>query len=196
VQRLREQWTDLKLYLREETSDAACKSLHRGLLDCVLLAMPYACGDVESALLFDDQLFVAFPHGEAPGDEPVEPDVIDEARLLMLEDGHCLKDHALSACNRPELRAEAAMMGTSLHTLVQMVDNGLGLTFVPAMAIEAGILEGTKVEVRVLRSDHGYRRITLVWRRSSPRAPEFQLLAGTLRKMIREMVPGAENGRG
>ena len=76
----------------------------------------------------------------------------------MLEDGHCLKDHALSACNRPELRAEATMMGTSLHTLVQMVDNGLGLTFVPAMAIEAGILEGTDVDARPLKSDHGFRR--------------------------------------
>ena len=75
---------------------------------------------------------------------------IDENRLLLLEDGHCLKDHALSACNRPELRAHAAMMGTSLHTLVQMVDNGLGLTFVPAMAIDAGILEGTQVDAKPL----------------------------------------------
>ena len=97
----------------------------------------------------------------------------------MLEDGHCLKDHALSACNRPELRAEATMMGTSLHTLVQMVDNGLGLTFVPGMAIEAGILEGTGVDARPLKSDHGFRSVALIWRRSSPREEEFQLLADT-----------------
>ena len=89
--------------------------------------------------------------------------------MLLLEDGHCLKDHALSACNRPELRAHAAMMGTSLHTLVQMVDNGLGLTFIPAMAIEAGILDGTGVDAKPLRSEHGFRRIALIWRRSSPR---------------------------
>ncbi len=95
----------------------------------------------------------------------------------MLEDGHCLKDHALAACNRPEMRAEAAMMGTSLHTLVQMVDNGLGLTFVPGMAIEAGILDGTRVDARPLKSDHGFRRVALIWRRSSPREEEFQLLA-------------------
>ena len=88
------------------------------------------------------------------GDASVEADAIDENRLLLLEDGHCLKDHALSACNRPELRAHAAMMGTSLHTLVQMVDNGLGLTFVPGMAIEAGILDGTNVDARPLRSEH------------------------------------------
>ncbi len=75
---------------------------------------------------------------------------IDENRMLLLEDGHCLKDHALSACNRPDLRAHAAMMGTSLHTLVQMVDNGLGVTFIPSMAIEAGILEGTQVDAKPL----------------------------------------------
>ena len=122
--RLREQWPNLKLFLREETSQAACDALNRGQLDCVLLAMPYSCGDVEKAALFDDRLFVAFPRGEAPIDAIVEPGAIDENRLLMLEDGHCLKDHALAACNRPEMRAEATMMGTSLHTLVQMVDNG------------------------------------------------------------------------
>ena len=101
--------------------------------------------------LFDDPLFVAFPRGEAPAAPSVDAAAIDENRLLLLEDGHCLKDHALSACNRPELRAQAAMMGTSLHTLVQMVDNGLGLTFVPAMAIEAGILDGTRVDAQAAR---------------------------------------------
>ena len=187
--RLREQWPSLKLYLREETSQAACDALHRGQLDCVLLAMPYGCGDVERAMLFDDPLFVAYPRGEAPSAPTVAAAAIDENRLLLLEDGHCLKDHALSACNRPELRAEATMMGTSLHTLVQMVDNGLGLTFVPAMAIEAGILDGTGVDARALKSDHAFRRIALVWRRSSPREEEFQLLAKTLRQIAADAIP-------
>jgi LysR family transcriptional regulator, hydrogen peroxide-inducible genes activator len=187
--RLRSDWPSLKLYLREETSQAACEALHRGQLDCVLLALPYGCGDVEFAPLFDDRLFVAFPGGEAPGGAMVEVDAIDENRMLLLEDGHCLKDHALSACNRPDLRAHAAMLGTSLHTLIQMVDNGLGLTFVPAMAIEAGILDGTHVDARPLRSDHGFRRIALIWRRSSPRENEFQLLADTLRRIMREIIP-------
>ena len=187
--RLRGEWPKLKLYLREETSQAACEALHRGQLDCVLLALPYACGDIESAALFDDILFVAFPRGEAPGNSPVDVDSIDENRMLLLEDGHCLKDHALSACNRPELRAHAAMMGTSLHTLVQMVDNGLGLTFVPAMAIDAGILNGTNVDARPLRSDHAFRRIALIWRRSSSREREFQLLATTLRQITRDLIP-------
>jgi len=187
--RLRRQWPSLKLYLREETSQAACEALHRGQLDCVLLALPYGCGDVDSAALFDDPLFVAFPRGEAPVGATVDVAAIDENRMLLLEDGHCLKDHALSACNRPDLRAHASMMGTSLHTLVQMVDNGLGLTFIPSMAIDAGILDGTNVDAKPLRSDLGFRRIALIWRRSSPRESEFQLLAAALRRIMAELTP-------
>src|SRR3954447_6801892 len=186
---LRREWPKLKLYLREEPSQAACEALQRGQLDCVLLALPYACGDVECAQLFDDPLFVAFPRGEAPYGAGVEVDAIDEKRMLLLEDGHCLKDHALSACHPPDLRAPAAMMGTSLHPLVQMVDNGLGVTFIPRMAIEAGILEGTQVDARPLRSDHGFRSIALIWRRSSPREAEFQLLAAAVRRIIPEIEP-------
>lgn len=187
--RLREQWSELKLYLREETSSAACDALHRGQLDCVLLALPFACGEVDSAALFEDPLYVAYPRGEAPAADAVAADEIDENRLLLLEDGHCLKDHALSACNRPDLRAHAEMMGTSLHTLVQMVDNGLGVTFVPEMAIDAGILSGTGVDARPLRSENPYRRIALIWRRSSTREREFQMLAEALRRIAGDAAP-------
>jgi LysR family transcriptional regulator, hydrogen peroxide-inducible genes activator len=180
--RLRGQWPDLKLYLREETSQAACDALHRGQLDCVLLALPYACGDVEKADLFEDRFMVAFPPGAADGlPDTVDAASIDETKLLLLEDGHCLKDHALSACNRPELRAEAAILGTSLHTLVQMVDNGLGTTLVPEMAVSAGILDNTRVVVRRLDADHPSRRIALVWRKGSPREKEFRMLADALK---------------
>jgi len=180
--RLRAQWPDLKLYLREETSQQACDALHRGQLDCVLLALPYACGEVDKAELFDDRFMIAFPPGLAENlPETVGSAAIDETRLLLLEDVHCLKDHALSACNRPELRAGAAILGTSLHTLVQMVDNGLGTTLVPEMAVAAGLLEGTRVVARRLDADHPSRRIALVWRKGSPREKEFRLLADALK---------------
>jgi LysR family hydrogen peroxide-inducible transcriptional activator len=180
---IRAQWPDLKLYLREETSQAACDSLHRGQADCVLLALPYGCGDVDAAELFDDRLFVAFPPGMAEKlPDVVTSAAIDQDRLLLLEDGHCLKDHALAACNRPELRAEAAMLGTSLHTLVQMVDNGLGLTMVPEMAVKAGILSGTRVTARPLEAEHPSRRIALVWRKGSPREKEFRMLADAFKQ--------------
>ena len=179
--RLRARFPDLKLYLREETSQAACESLQRGQLDCVLLAMPFACGDVDSARLFDDPLLVAFPASEEHLPDQVSPDELAPGRLLLLEDGHCLKEHALAACNRPELRAGSMMLGTSLHTLVQMVENGLGVTLVPQMAIDAGVLGSTGVQVRPLRSGNAAREIALIWRRGSPRAEEFRLLAETLR---------------
>jgi LysR family hydrogen peroxide-inducible transcriptional activator len=180
--RLRREWPDLRLFLREETSQAACDALHRGQLDCVLLALPYSCGEVEAADLFDDRLYIAFPPGSAPDQETVTGASIDEQHLLLLEDGHCLKDHALSACNRPELRAEASMLGTSLHTLVQMVGNGLGQTLIPEMAVEAGILAGTGIDALPLAADHASRRIALVWRKNSPREKEFHLLAEALLK--------------
>ncbi len=180
--RLRKDYPDLKLYLREETSGQACEGLHHGRVDCVLLALPYACGDVEVARLFDDRLFVAFHNGEMDPTPTIRPALIDETRLLMLEDGHCLKDHALAACNRPELRAEATMLGTSLHTMVQMVDNGLGVTMLPEMAVDAGILEHTQVTARPLDAENAARHIALVWRKASPRERDFRLLADMLAK--------------
>lgn len=180
--RLRRERPALKLFLREETSSAAIESLHHGRADCVLLALPYATGEVDSEHIADDRLFVAFPENE-PRDPPdmIPPSMIDEGRLLLLEDGHCLREHALAACNRPELRASATMIGTSLHTLVQMVDNGLGVTMLPEMALDAGILNGTQVVARPLKALNASREIALVWRKNSPRSDEFRMLAQELR---------------
>ena len=180
--RLRKDRPELKLFLREETSQDAVESLHHGRVDCVLLALPFTTGEVECAHIADDRLYVAFPKDDPRNPpEEVPASMIDEGRLLLLEDGHCLKDHALAACNRPELRASATMIGTSLHTLVQMVDNDLGLTMLPEMALEAGILGGTDVVARPLRSKSAIREIALVWRKNSPRTEEFKLLAEELK---------------
>ncbi len=179
--RLRTSYPDLKLFLREEPSGAACEGLHNGRTDCVLLALPYACGEVAHEMLFEDRLFVAFQTGEMPATMPaIAAADIDETRLLLLEDGHCLKDHALAACNRPEIRAEATMLGTSLHTIVQMVDNGLGITILPEIALKSGILDNTNITARPLDEANAVRRVALVWRRASPREKDFQLLAKVL----------------
>lgn len=182
--RLRRDYPDLKLYLREEPSGPACDGLHAGRADCVLLALPYACGEVAAEVLFEDRLFVAFRTDEPDAAPPVlRAADVDEERLLLLEDGHCLKDHALAACDRPELRAEAQMLGTSLHTVVQMVDGGLGITLLPEMALEAGILAHTHVAARPLDAPHASRRVALVWRRASPHERDFRLLARLLAEM-------------
>jgi LysR family hydrogen peroxide-inducible transcriptional activator len=178
---LRRDYPELKLYLREEPSAAACESLSTGRADCVLLALPYACGDVTTQPLFEDRLLFAFPDTDRQAAAAtIRPEEIDEARLLLLEDGHCLKDHALAACNRPELRAEATMLGTSLHTVVQMVDNGLGVTILPEMAVKGGILDHTRIAARPLEAEHPSRTVALAWRRGSPRERDFRLLADAL----------------
>ena len=180
--RLRSERPDLKLMLREETSHDAVESLQHGRADCVLLALPFDTGEVEKAHIADDKLYVALPKGE-PRDPPdtIPPSMIEEGRLLLLEDGHCLRDHALAACNRSELRASSTMIGTSLHTLVQMVDNGLGVTMLPQMALDAGILNGTQIAARPLEAEENSREIALIWRKNSPRSKDFELLADELR---------------
>lgn len=180
--RLRKERPELKLLLREETSNDAVESLQHGRVDCALLALPFATGDVEQAHICDDQLLLAFPKDD-PREPPesIYPSTIDEGRLLLLEDGHCLKEHSLAACSRPEMRASATMIGTSLHTLVQMVNNDLGVTMLPQMALDSGILEGTDVIARPLRSTTAQRQIALIWRKNSPREEDFKLLADELR---------------
>lgn len=180
--RLKKERHDLQLMLREETSQDALESLQHGRADCVLLALPFDTGEADWVHISDDRLFVAFPKDD-PRDPPAQipPDMIDQGRLLLLEDGHCMRDHALAACNRSELRASAAMIGTSLHTLVQMVDHDLGLTMLPEMAINAGILNGTDVVARPVKGDNAKREIVLVWRKNSPREADFRLLAEELR---------------
>ncbi|MGB3723416.1 MAG: hydrogen peroxide-inducible genes activator [Pacificimonas sp.] len=178
---LRTRYPSLRLFLREEPSAQICEALHKGQVDCVLLALPWNCGDIETAPLFSDAFYVAAHEDDQPGaKESVAAGEIDPERLLLLEDGHCLKEHALSACRRPEFRSEASVIGTSLHTLVQMVDNRLGLTLIPEMAIRAGILNGTDVKARPLSGRDPAREIALVWRTSSPRSEEFQMLAKAL----------------
>jgi LysR family transcriptional regulator, hydrogen peroxide-inducible genes activator len=179
---LRAAYPSLKLYLREDMSHIACDALARGALDCVLLALPYACGDVEAMPLFDDVFYAAFHKDDMPGpSDAIFPDQLDSDRLMLLEDGHCFRDHAMAACDRPDMRADRAILGTSLHTLVQMVDNKLGVTLLPDMALKAGILENTNVAVRPFASERAKRVIALVWRKSSPREAEFHLLGEVLK---------------
>ncbi len=181
---VRAAWPELQLYLREEMSQPACESLARGTLDAVLLALPWDCGAIETLPLFDDPFHLVFRAGDLPDPPPaVAPGSIDDTSLLMLEDGHCLKDQALAACGRPELRADAGHRGTSLVTLVQMVAGGLGQTLVPAMALDAGLLDGSGLIARPLAGGAA-RRIALVWRQGSLRASEFRQLGETVKTAV------------
>ena len=184
---LREAWPQLKLYLREEQSDPLLAQLHGGRLDAVLLALPYAVGNAESATLFEDRFSLALRRDhELARQKQVTPKAIATETLLLLQDGHCLRDHALSACrvgNKPHADAFEA---TSLHTLAQMVDNGLGVTLLPQLALDAGILKGTDLVARPVAVAAPSRDIALIWRKGTARREEFQLLAGEIRRLAKQ----------
>ena len=180
--RLKSRLPDLQLMLYEYQTGPLLEKLRAGELDLAILALPSDTAGLETRSLFAESFVVAMPRGHRlAARKRLKPADLAGETLLLLEDGHCLKDHALAACNRPELRASATMIGTSLHTLVQMVDNGLGLTMLPEMALDAGILTGTDVVARPLKAANANREIALVWRKNSPRAEEFKLLAEELR---------------
>jgi LysR family hydrogen peroxide-inducible transcriptional activator len=138
----------LRLYLVEDLTARLLEALHAGRLDVVLLALPYDCGNVERRALFQDPFKVAMPSGHplAVG-KTVDLEQIRYEGLLLLKEGHCLREHALAACRLADRRQIEPVEATSLHTLVQMVDNGLGITLLPQLAIDGGILKGTTLTV-------------------------------------------------
>jgi len=184
--KLRKRFPKLRLYLIEDQTARLLESLQAGQLDAVLLALPYDCGNVETAELFDDPFSAVFRRDHALAKAPrLEAKALQRDALLLLRDGHCLKDHALSACRLDEKRHVDAFEATSLHTLVQMVDNGLGVTLLPQMALDANLLKGTDLMAKPLASDAPARTIALVWRRGTGRRDEFQLLAKTISELAK-----------
>src|SRR6516165_3905134 len=179
--RLRDTYTRLKLYLVEDLTERLIASLHRGELDVVLLALPRECGAVETVVLFKDPFVVGLPRGHPLAKEGgIKPQHLLGEDLLLLKDGHCLRDHALAALRRLADQRLAEFEATSLPTLVQMVDNGLGTTLLPTLAIDAGLLRGTNLVTRPLLNSELARKISLAWRRGTGRREEFRLLAKEL----------------
>ena len=175
---LRAKFPNLRLVLREDVSQRLVEGLRARTLDAALIALPYEASGIETEVIADDEFLLVCPkdHPLALRDDVTPKDLAGED-LLLLEDGHCLRDHALSVCKLPQSRAAAEVGATSLHTLVQMVAGGLGVTMLPEMAVKGGILEGTGITARPLTSEHDSRMIALVWRKNSPREEEFRLLA-------------------
>src|SRR5262245_59106580 len=178
---LREAYGRLKLYLVEDLTQRLIESLQRGQLDVVLLAFPCDCGPVETRILFDDPFVVALPCTHPLANETrVKAQRLWCENLLLLRDGHCLREHALSVCRLADRRLTEGFEATSLPTVVQMVDNGLGTTLLPTLAVDAGLLLGTNLVIRPLLTDAPARKIGLVWRRGTGRRDEFRLLGEEL----------------
>jgi LysR family hydrogen peroxide-inducible transcriptional activator len=180
---LRERFPKLSLYLREDLTHRLISSLKAGALDAAVIALPYDTAGLDTAHIGDDELLAALPAGHPLcKQERVEPDRLEDEDLILLEDGHCLREHSLAVCGLepPRVGAEG-FAATSLHTLVQMVGSGLGVSLVPAMAVEAGLARGVPVSVLQLASDAPSREIVIAWRKGSSRAVEGQMLAEAFR---------------
>lgn len=180
--RLRKAFPKLQLFLREEQTAPLLAKLGAGELDLVLLALPYETPDeIETIELADDPFSVVYPPGHPLPERPVKAGDIEFENLLLLEDGHCLRDQVLAACRLENAQRNQAFQGTSLPTLVQMVANGLGVTLLPQMALDGGMLRGLDLDVRPLVGKPNSRKIGLAWRRTSARKETFRKLGQALK---------------
>jgi LysR family hydrogen peroxide-inducible transcriptional activator len=173
---LRKSFPALKLFLHEDVTERLHAELMEGSLDVVLLALPYDLTGVETAELFTDRFRLAAREGT----ELVDPEhyrfsQLNAGSVLLLREGHCLREHAIDACRIRNTSKLHRVSASSLLTLIEMVDADLGITFLPEMAVGSAMLQSTHVKTYPL-ADKSYRTIALAWRRGSTRAEEFRAL--------------------
>jgi LysR family hydrogen peroxide-inducible transcriptional activator len=178
VPSLRRAHGELELYLREDLTERLLERVRGGGLDVALIALPFDTGDLHVCELFEDELwFVGREADPEVRERHVSLRRIDTGDMLLLEEGHCLRDHAIAACGPRRGRWEARVEATSLTTLIQMVEGGLGVTLLPGLTLDAGILKGTRLVARPFASPAPSRTLALVCRRTSPRRRDADLLA-------------------
>jgi LysR family hydrogen peroxide-inducible transcriptional activator len=186
---LRRAFPRLKLYLREDTTANLADRLNANRLDLLLLALPCECAGAEAMPVARDAFVVALPPSHRlAGEEQISPAALSTERLLLLEDGHCLRDQALAVCGllAGDRGGDQDGAATSLHTLVQMVASGLGITLLPRLAVAAGIVEGTGLVLRPLAGAGAWRTLGLAWRQNAPRSSDYRALGSHLVDTCRE----------
>jgi LysR family hydrogen peroxide-inducible transcriptional activator len=179
--RLRKHYPKLELLLAEDQTDRIHRRLLDGDLDVLLLALPWELRGVEEMPLFDDPFLLACRDGtERVNPENYRFNRLTSDSVLLLEDGHCLRDHALSACKIRNTEKVRRFGASSLLTLIEMVDADLGVTFLPEMVRGSALLRNTRVRLWPI-GERSYRTIGLVWRKGSGRVDEFRLLGEFIR---------------
>jgi LysR family transcriptional regulator, hydrogen peroxide-inducible genes activator len=182
--RLQKVHPQLRLEVRETQTKMLLDELAGGALDCVLLALP-AEADVETAALFDDRFLLAMPASEGtPGQGRVGAADVDQTRLILLEEGHCLRDQALAFCATSRRDQPTGLGATSLATVMQMVANGYGVTLVPEVAVDAE-LHDSRVKLLRFTEPEPARTVGLAWRRTSPRKKDFAALGEIVTRAVR-----------
>ena len=140
--------------------------------------------NTETVSIFNDPFKLAYKKGTTLIDpENFSPNKHNNNSIMLLADGHCLRDHALSACSLGRKGNISKFSASGLYSLIQMVDSDLGVTFIPQMAIDSGLLKNTKVQTKDLK-DKSYREIGLAWRKSSVRKHEFKLLVDVIQESV------------
>ncbi len=182
---LQKRYPRLRLQIREEHTARLVEALRARSLDVAVIALPYDAPGVEIAIVADDEFYVLAPAGHPlAARNDLSPKHLCSEELLLLEDGHCLRDHALRVCGAAPRRRHDDVSATSLATLVQMVAGGMGVTLLPRLAAEGGAAAGANVAVRPFAKPVVGRAIGVAWRTGSPRAQEARMLAELLRETV------------
>lgn len=190
---LKDAYPDLELHVRETQTHPLTDELLEGRLDVLLLALPLNQSDIEECPIFDDRFLLAMPTDKKlSGRVRATKELVESDRLLLLEEGHCLRDQALAYCSLQQVDSLNTFGASSLSTIVEMVSAGLGMTLLPEICLG---VEGRRSDIKVIRfvDPEPSRSIGLAWRRSSPRREDFLALADLIRDAGRKSL---ERGRG
>ncbi len=181
---LRQSYSKLELYLVEDQTKNLIDRLNAADLDCAILALPYEINTLESFIFHSEMFWIALPKNHQLAlHEPIPSIDLPADELLLLEEGHCLREHVLSVCHRTATQQKPSFQGTSLYTLIEMVSSGLGITFLPAMALGSNLISAEKIALRALAETGPHRNIALVWRATYPRKGNLKLLGKSLREL-------------
>ena len=184
--RLQADFPGLRLEVRETQTRNLLDELMRGDLDCLMLALPVEGADVESLKLFDDAFLLATPADDPlPERRHVTVDDVEQRRLILLEEGHCLRDQALAFCGATQHEQPASLGATSLATVMQMVAAGYGVTLVPEVAVDAEVRD-ERVKLLRFAAPEPARSVGLAWRRTSPRKRDFAALGKVIIEALRQ----------
>jgi LysR family hydrogen peroxide-inducible transcriptional activator len=177
---IRQQLPDLELVLIEDQSERLLTQLRAGDLDVAILAFPYDITGLSHSIFADEQFSLAMPTQHPLASlERIQVSQLPVDELLLLSEGHCLREHALSACQLPTTLQRTSVQGTSLYTLIEMVASGLGVTLIPEMAVSSDIVRHADITLRPLinKSNKPMRELGLVWRPSYTRQSTLDALA-------------------
>ncbi|MBU1620164.1 MAG: LysR family transcriptional regulator [Gammaproteobacteria bacterium] len=182
----RERFPELQLLLREDTTENSLQSLIEGRLDLVLLALPYDTGTLHTEVLAQDP-FKLVLHKDWL-DRGFQQDISQwpDESIFLLEREHCMTGHAVKACELDDNRKVNPFFATSLHTLSQMVNNKLGVTFMPQMAINSGLLRGTELMAQKPGSGQAYRDIGVAWRPTSSKLRSYRQMTQLISEVLQK----------